>query len=79
MPVAHLQIKYKASAARMNEATSKSTPMPYPFGLLCSRRKRPSRRAAEQRDELAPSHHSITSSVRPDRGSGTVMPSALRS
>jgi hypothetical protein len=31
----------------------------------------------EQRDELAPLHYSITSSARPDRGSGTVMPSAL--
>jgi hypothetical protein len=26
--------------------------------LLCGRRERPRRRAAEQRDELAPSHHS---------------------
>ena len=34
------------------------------------------RRAAEQRDELAPLH-SITSSTRPSSGSGTVMPSAL--
>jgi hypothetical protein len=33
-------------------------------------------RAAEQRDELAPSH-SITSSARPSSGSGTVRPSAL--
>jgi hypothetical protein len=42
MPVAHLQIKYKASAARMSEATSKSTPnAPYPFGLLRTRGERP--------------------------------------
>src|SRR5262249_35127574 len=42
--------------------------------------------AAEQRNELAPGdehdelaalHHSITSSARPDRGSGTVMPTAF--
>jgi hypothetical protein len=60
MPVAHLQIKYKASAARMSEATSKSTPMrPYPFGLLRPHRERPNRRpAAEQRDELAASDES---------------------
>src|SRR5262245_31900208 len=36
----------------------------------------PSRRAAEQRDELAPSHSKI-SSARPDKGRGTVMPSVL--
>ena len=34
------------------------------------------RRAAEQRDELAPPH-SISSSARPESGSGTVMPSVL--
>jgi hypothetical protein len=48
---------------------------------LCVRREWPrNRRAAEQRDELAPLHlrdHSITSSARPSNGSGTVMPSAL--
>jgi hypothetical protein len=37
----------------------------YPLGLLRPRRERPRRRrAAEERDDLAPSHHSITSSVR---------------
>src|SRR5262245_48662541 len=46
--------------------------------LLRPRRKRPrSSRAAEQRDELAPPDHSITSSARPSSGSGTVRPSAL--
>jgi hypothetical protein len=34
-------------------------------GLLRTRRKRPSGRAAEQRDERAPRDHSITSSARP--------------
>jgi hypothetical protein len=35
------------------------------IGLLCARRERPSRRrAAEQGDELAASHHSITSLAR---------------
>ena len=44
-------------------------------GLLRARRERPrDRPAAEQRDERAPLH-SITSSARPDRGSG--MPSAF--
>src|SRR5262245_8521347 len=45
--------------------------------LLRAGRERPRRRrAAKQRDELAPSH-SITSSARPSSGSGTVRPSAL--
>src|SRR5215510_10732919 len=43
--------------------------------LLRARRERPRCcRAAEQRDELA-TVHSITSSARPERGRGTVMPS----
>src|SRR2546421_8126773 len=51
---------------------------PHAFGLLRSRRQRPrgSRRAAEQRDELAPSH-SITSSALASSLSGTVRPSIL--
>src|SRR5438874_6342381 len=44
--------------------------------LLSARRERPRSRTAEQRDELA-AGHSISSSARPDSGSGTVMPSAL--
>src|SRR5262249_25622047 len=45
--------------------------------LLRARSERPCRcRAAEQRDERA-AFHSITSSARADKGSGTVMPSAL--
>src|SRR5262249_43369999 len=44
--------------------------------LLRTRRERPCRRAAEQRDEVA-TPHSITSSARPDSGSGMVMPSVL--
>src|SRR5262245_37494171 len=45
--------------------------------LLRARRERPGcRRAAEQRNERAPSH-SITSSARPSSGSGTVRPNAL--
>src|SRR5262249_41499908 len=45
------------------------------FGL-CARRERPRGRAAEQRDELAPSH-SITSSARASRVAGTFRPRAL--
>src|SRR5215831_13476724 len=37
----------------------------------------PRRRAAEQRDELAPFHHSITLSARARNAGGTVKPSAL--
>src|SRR5262249_34053184 len=48
------------------------------LALLRVRRERPrGRRAAEQRDELAPSHHSITSSARASSAGGTVRPSAL--
>jgi hypothetical protein len=47
-------------------------------GLLPLCRERPrSSRTAEQRDELAPSHHSITSSARASRDGGTVRPSTL--
>jgi hypothetical protein len=45
--------------------------------LRRARRERPrDRRAAEQRDELAP-FHSITSSARPTSGNGIVRPSVL--
>ena len=46
----------------------------HPFRLLRARRERPrSRRAAEQRDELA-ALHSITSSARASSDGGTVEP-----
>ena len=46
---------------------------PHAFGLLRPRRERPRcRRTAEQRDELAPSYHSITSSARASSVGGTV-------
>jgi hypothetical protein len=42
---------------------------------LCARRERPSGcRAAEQRDEFAPPHHSITSSAMASSVGGTVRP-----
>src|SRR6516162_602602 len=48
------------------------------LSLLRVRAERPScRRTAEQRDELAPSHHSITSSARADTPGGTSRPSAF--
>ena len=51
---------------------------PHSLGLLRARRNRPRRgRAAEQRDELAPSHHSITSSAMASRDGGKVSPSDL--
>src|SRR5262249_693606 len=50
---------------------------PHLLGLLRASGQRPrSRRAAEQRDEVA-TPHSLTSSARPDSGSGTVMPSGF--
>src|SRR5262245_57600637 len=49
-----------------------------PLALLRACRERPSGRgAAEQRDELAPSYHSITSSAATSSLLGIVRPSAL--
>src|SRR5262249_30515815 len=45
--------------------------------LLRARRERPRRRAAEQREKLAPPDHSITSSARASKVSGMFKPSAL--
>src|SRR5262245_24461660 len=56
----------------------KNTDPPHAITLLRTRRDRPCRRrTAEQRDELAALHHSITSSARPISGSGMVRPRAL--
>src|SRR5262245_42088723 len=49
---------------------------PHALALLRARRKRPSSRAGEQRDEFAPPH-SITSSARASRVGGTSKPKAL--
>src|SRR5262249_46983311 len=45
--------------------------------LLAARRKRPRCRAAEQRDELAAPHHSMTSSASASRLGGISRPSAF--
>src|SRR6516165_12092304 len=50
---------------------------PHFFRLLRPRSDRPGCRAADERDEVAPFHHSITSSARASRVGGTVMTSAL--
>src|SRR5262250_616939 len=47
------------------------------LGLLRPRRKRPRRRAAKEREEVAASDHSITSSARASTVSGTSRPIAL--
>src|SRR5262245_33167973 len=50
---------------------------PHPLGLLCVRRQRPPRHAsAEQRDDLAAPHHSITSSASASSIGGTSTPSS---
>src|SRR5262245_20913537 len=52
--------------------------MAYPLAVLRPRRKRPCRRrAANERDELAAPHHSITSSARASNEDGTSRPSAF--
>src|SRR6185436_16391528 len=55
----------------------KNTDPPHAITLLGPRRQRPNCCAAEQRDELAPPDHSITSSARRRNDSGMVRPSAL--
>src|SRR5262249_2535118 len=51
---------------------------PHPLAhYLRARRERPRSRAAEQRYERAPPHHSITSSARASSCGGTSRPSAL--
>src|SRR5262249_45240641 len=49
---------------------------PHPLALLRSRRQRPRRRAADERDEVA-ALHSMTSSARASSDAGTSRPSAL--
>src|SRR5262252_10367090 len=57
---------------------AKHTDPPHPFALLRTCRQRPSgRRAAEQRDELAALHHSITSSASDRRLSEMLIPSVF--
>src|SRR5262249_24004793 len=51
---------------------------PQPFALLCARHQRTSRSCtAQQRDELASAHHSITSSARASNVGGMARPSAF--
>src|SRR5262249_2258001 len=50
---------------------------PHALALRRARRKRPCCRAAEQRDELAPVAHSITSSARAISDGGTSRPTIL--
>src|SRR5262249_41193260 len=76
-PARLLQTLQKYSIARLSERIVGNKVMedadaPHPLALLRARRKWPRRRrAAEQRDELAAFHHSITSSARATRVRGT--------
>src|SRR5262249_22748098 len=49
---------------------------PHAIALLCARAQRPRRRAGQKSDKLA-ALHSITSSARTSKRSGTLRPSAL--
>src|SRR5262249_14747808 len=60
------------SRARAQEADSRQL-----SGLLRPRRERPRGSRADRRDELAPFHHSITSSARASSVGGILRPSAL--
>src|SRR5262249_25846283 len=56
----------------------KNADQPQPVWLLRTRRERPRHcRAAEQRNEVAPSHYSMTSSASKSRLSEILMPSVL--
>src|SRR5215471_7055479 len=57
--------------------TQEHADAPRAVRLLRARRERPCRRTTEQPDELAPPHHSITSSARASRDDGTSRPSAF--
>src|SRR5215470_1527520 len=60
-PAQFLQLLQKRCELRLGfRITHQRADPPHPLGLLRARRHRPCRRAAEQRDELAPLHHSIT-------------------
>src|SRR5262249_32132200 len=69
-PDPHRRVRIVCSQAHQR------TDPPHSLRLLRARHKRPSGRAAEQRDELAPLH-SITSSARPSSVIGKVRPSVL--
>src|SRR5262249_42242026 len=58
-------------------AVHKHADPPHPLGLLRARRERPRGCAAEQRDELAAPHHSITSSAIASSPGGKLRPNAL--
>src|SRR5262245_26268469 len=58
------------------ESDDKSDP-PHARRLLRARRERPRRSAGNERDELAPPHHSITSSARASSVGSTSRPSAI--
>src|SRR5262245_43545239 len=82
-PARLLQALQKCPMSRLSQCIVGSTVMehadaPHPLALLRARPKRPCRRhAAEQRDELAPPYHSITSSARASSDGGTSRPSAF--
>src|SRR5262245_28011623 len=56
----------------LGEANYQYADPPRAIGLLRPNPNRPRRRATEQRDELTPPDHSITSSARASRDGGTV-------
>src|SRR5438034_1324277 len=74
---AHLQRRYPIRPGGGTTETKESDPRDL-RRLLRARRQRPrSRCTANERYELAPPHHSITSSARASRVGGTVRPSIL--
>src|SRR5262245_4766521 len=75
-PAQFTQLTHKRCELRLGfRITHQHADAPHALGLLRGRRDRPRRRAAEQRNELAPPDHSITSSASASKLSGTSSPS----
>jgi len=71
----HVQTPRYTSARPRVLASLAHADAPHPLALLRARRERPRSRAAEQRDELAATAHSITSSASESKLSEIVTPS----
>src|SRR5215472_146359 len=79
-PASFLQALYEGITAGKqfrivrSQAAPEHAYAPHALALLRTNRERPSSRAAEQRDEIAPTHYSITASARASSDGGTVRP-----
>src|SRR5262249_29725242 len=78
METVHERCEVGLTIRTVRSGIHKGANAPHALGLLRARRERPRNcYAAEQRHELAPVTHSITSSARPSSVGGMVRPIAL--